>query len=263
MAGAQQIRGVVVEDSTSRPISGVKVELLSMDATVHAATVSTSTGWYELTARSEGEFMLRASHEAYRTVIALPVTFGPGESFTVVLRLRDGPIPLEPVVATAISRDRLSGYRERARRAAFGRFITRADIDKLGAYSLSHALRHTPEVRIERVRDGPFLTNGVFMRSLGDICLPTVFVDGVPTLPGQIVDVDDLISAEAVEGIEVYRTASSAPPELQPTFASADNLCGVIAVWSRQLPRVPFTAKRILSAGLLVGASLLLMGISR
>src|SRR5688500_14116539 len=168
IAAAQRIQGVVVEDSTKRPITEVKVELLAANGTVLARSSSTATGWFDLRPQGRGQFLLRASHEAYDSVAVLAVAIDSLETITVVLRLGGGPIPLEPVIAEGVSRHRLNGYRERARRGAFGRFITRADIDRIGGYTISHVLRMTPEVRIERVMDGAFVSEGVFMRSFGD-----------------------------------------------------------------------------------------------
>ena len=262
-AGAQQVRGVVVEDSTFRPLSGVKIELISNNTTT-AISFSNVTGWFELSPESAGQYLLRASHPAYQTVDVRTVTFRPQEMFTVVLRLRGGPIPLEALVVQGTARDRTSGYRERARRAAFGRFITREQIDKLGAYSMSHALRLTPEVRIERVRDGPFTTQGIFMRSFGDLCVPAIYLDGVPIPTGPGFDIDALLSAEAVEGIEVYRSALSAPMEFRMSpFMSPNNLCGVVAVWSRVLPGPPPTLLSVLYTAALIGSSLLVLELIR
>src|SRR5687768_1281585 len=158
ITAAQQIRGVVVEDSTGLAISGATVELLAADATVRATTTSAAIGWFDLLPQSGGQFLLRASHAAYRGVATLMVTLGPQEVITVVVRLRGGPIPLTPLVVKVTAFDGLGGFRERARRGAYGRFITRADLDKNGSFSLAHALRFTPEVVFQRVRDGPFMT---------------------------------------------------------------------------------------------------------
>jgi hypothetical protein len=255
ITAAQQIRGVVVDDSTGQPISGATIELLAADTTVRATTIANATGWFDLSAQGGGQFLLRAFHTAYRGVGTLAVVLGPNEVLTVVIRLSGGPIPLEPVVAKATVRDGLSGYRERARRGAFGRFITRADIDKNGAYSLAHALRFTPEVRVERVMAGPFPSEGVFMRSFGGLCLPTIYLNGV-AVPGGAFDINDMLSVDEVEGIEVYRSALSAPLELRG--GDSDMQCGVVALWTRPLPGKPLTFKRIGVAGLLVGVPILL-----
>ena len=263
--GAQKIRGAVVEDGTGRPISVAKIELLAPDTTLLATAISSATGWFELTPQSAGQFLVRASHTAYRSTVTIAVDFRTQEIMTVVLRLSGGPIPLEPLVVNATALDRLSGYRERARRGAFGRFITRADIDKLGGYNLAHVLRFTPEVHIERLQSGPFTTEGVFMRSFGGSCVPAVYLDGLPVPTDGVLDINSLISAEAIEGIEVYRSSLSAPMELRSLSAAAIDLsgCGVIAVWSLPLPGARLTAKRVAFAGLLVGLTILVARISR
>ena len=259
LSAAQQIRGVVVEDSTFRPISDVKIELLAADRTVLATSTSDAVGWFTLNAQGGGEFTLQASHDAYTNMDILTVVLGPQQTLTVLLRLSGGPIPIAPVIASAKIRDRLSDYRDRARKGVYGRFITREDIDKRGAYNLSHVLRFTPEVRIERVRDGAFTSDGVFMRSFGDLCVPSVYLDGIQVPTGLTFDIDALISAEAVEGIEVYRSSLTAPMEFRmPAFGGPD-LCGVIAVWSRPMPGVGLTLKRVVYAGLLVAVPIWFM----
>jgi hypothetical protein len=255
---AQQIRGVVVEDSTGQPISGAKIELLAADATVRASTSSAATGWFELLAQSGGQFLVRASHAAYRGVRTFAVTLGPQEVITVVVRLSGGPIPLAPLVVKASALDGLGGFRERARRGAYGRFITRADLDKNGSFSLAHALRFTPEVAIERVRDGPFMTDGIFMRSLGGSCVPGIYLNGLAMPVDRGFDINDLINVDEIEGIEVYRNSLSVPAEFVRLNDQPGVWCGVIAVWSRQGRGSPVTFKRVGFAGLLVGVPVLL-----
>ena len=263
IASAQQVRGVVVEDSTFRPIADVTVELRSLDGTVRATSVSAGSGWFELFAPGTGQFVIHAHHQAYTRTDTLALGFAGAEILTVVLRLSGGPIPLEPLTVRITAQDRLSGYRERARKGAFGRYITRADIDKYGGYSLSHVLRFTPEVRIERVSDGPFTVEGVFMRSFGDLCVPSVYLDGVPVPTGRVFDINALLSSDEVEGVEVYRSYLSAPMEFRLPAFDADMSCGVIVVWSRRPSLEPMSWKRMFFAESLVGASLLLLELLR
>jgi hypothetical protein len=264
ISAAQKIRGVVVEDSTGLPIADVKIELLTADTSVLVMSLSRATGWFELLPQSQGQFLLRASHPAYRGISTLAVDFRAAEIITVVLRLSGGPIPLAPVIARASAVDRASGFRQRMKAGAYGRFITRADIDKSGSYNLSHVLRFTPEVRIERVRDGPFTNEGVFMRSFGDLCAPAVYLDGVPVAIGRVFDINDLLSPESVEGIEVYRSMLSAPMELRlPAFTPSDMTCGVIAVWSRSVPGGGVPLKGLLLSGFLIGTTMLMKQLLR
>jgi hypothetical protein len=264
VGAAQQIRGVVVEDSSYLPIADVTVELITPDGRIRATSLSSGAGWFEMFVPGSGQFLLRATHQAYTRVDTLAIAVESNEIITVMFRLSGGPIPIAPLVVRGVMRDRLTGFRERASKGAFGRFITRADIDKLGGYDLAHVLRLTPEVRIETVRDGGFNSEGVFMRTFGDLCLPAVFLDGVAIPAGRAIDINSLLSAEAVEGVEVYRSAMSAPMEFRvPGFGAGDFFCGVIAVWSRPTARGQMTLKRAFFASMLVGASLLMTEILR
>jgi hypothetical protein len=257
ITAAQQIRGVVVEDSTGLAISGATVELLAADATVRATTSSAASGWFEVFPQSEGQYLLRASHAAYRGVATLAVSLGSQEVITVVVRLSGGPIPLAPLVVKASAFDGLGGFRERARRGAYGRFITRADLDKNGSSSLAHALRFTPEVVFRRMRDGPFITDGIFMHSIGGSCVPGIYLNGHAIPFDRGFDINDLIDVDEIEGIEVYRNSLSVPAEFVRLSEPPGVWCGVIAVWSRPGRGRPITLKRLGVAGLLFGVPVL------
>jgi hypothetical protein len=85
ITAAQKIRGVVVEDSTGLPIVDAKIELLKGDTAVLVMLVSRTSGWFELSPQSEGQFVLRASHPAYRGIGTLAVDLRALETITVIL----------------------------------------------------------------------------------------------------------------------------------------------------------------------------------
>ena len=92
VTAAQQIRGVVVDDSTGQAVADAKIELIGSDTTVRVSTTSAATGWFELRPPSGGQFLLVASHAAYQSVGTLAVVLGPQEIITVVIRLKGGPL---------------------------------------------------------------------------------------------------------------------------------------------------------------------------
>lgn len=73
LAAAQQIRGVVVEDSSYLPIADVMVELLTPDGRVRATSLSSGAGWFEMYAPGSGSYLLRATHQAYTRVDTLTI----------------------------------------------------------------------------------------------------------------------------------------------------------------------------------------------
>jgi hypothetical protein len=251
---AQQIRGVVVEDSTDTPIRGVTIQLLAEDSALLSSVTAAETGWFEFTTQRAGRFFLRVTHEAYSPSGLLQVVVEDREIVNVVVRLSGGPIPLEPLFVTARSRDRLSGFRDRATRGGQGRYITRAQIDQRNAVRVRDVLFFVPEIRIEPVRDGGLVTERFLMRSLGELCAPTVYLDGLPVLTDDAFDIDALISPDAIEGVEIYSSHLTAPLELHVPR----NTCGIVAFWTRQLPGRRMTWKRLLLGGA-IGAAILLL----
>jgi hypothetical protein len=253
----QAIFGVVVEDGTAAPIASVTVELLARDSTIQASTTTAASGHFSLPVRAGGRFYLRASHPSYTQSGGLAVAVKKQELVTVILRMGRTAIPLEPLLVTARSHDRASGFRERASGRGMGRYITRAEIDKRVANRPSDLLRTTPEVRIETVRDGSgvFTSNAILMHSLGEPCAPAIYLDGIPISMDFGVDVDDLITSELLEGIEIYQSYVSAPLELH----IPRDTCGVVAFWSRSARGSPLTLKRLGIGALLAGMMLLVM----
>ncbi|CAN5876285.1 hypothetical protein BH23GEM9_BH23GEM9_08090 [soil metagenome] len=238
---AQVIRGVVVADATRTPVPGMLVELLAGDSTVRASTVTGNAGWFQLPAGSAGRVFLRTSHPGHAPTGMLAVDVQENEIVTVVVSVDVSAIPLEPLVITARSRDRLSGFRQRAAHGGMGRYILREDIERLVAPLASDLLRMTPGVRIETVRDWTgFSSDIVMMRSLGELCAPTLYLNGMRMIHGSGFDIDALISTELLEGVEIYSSHVTAPLE----FHVPRDSCGVIAFWSRPGPPRRLTWKR-------------------
>lgn len=254
IASAQQIRGVVVHDSTDQPIAGATIELITQDSTVRATAVSSAIGWFQLSLPSHGRFLLRASHVVYGGGGAVEVVVGERELVNVVLRMTGGAIPLEPLSVTARSVDPLAGFRQRAAHGGQGYYLHREDIEKHAGARVSDLLRRMPGVRFDLVRDrsGFFTSETLLMRSLGELCEPTIYLDGVPMPPEFGMDINDLISTEALAGVEVYTSHLTAPLDLH----IPRNSCGVIAFWSRPTPGTRMTWKRAAVAGMIAGLML-------
>jgi hypothetical protein len=59
-------------------------------------------------------------------------------------------------------------------------------------------------------------------------CTPAVFLDGTKVQMSGIT-LDDLIRPADIEGIEIYRSMSEAPPEYQ----GLNSGCSAILIWTR------------------------------
>jgi len=118
---------------------------------------------------------------------------------------------------------RLAGYYQRLERRSGGQFITRTDIEKNDARSLSQLVSQSPGVNSVQLRVG----SAVRMR--GRNCRPLVWIDGV-SMPAAEVDLD-AFPLHTLHGIELYLGGTTAPMEY--TSHQNRSSCGSILLWSR------------------------------
>jgi hypothetical protein len=253
----QEVRGVVVEDDAGVPISGATVQLLAADSAVRATAVTNAAGWFRLSVAAGGAYRVRVSHALYTNAGDVALTVHSNELVNVVLRMGRGAIPLEPLVVAARSRDRLSGFRARASGHGQGRYLSRPEIERRNPTRPTDIFRMEPSVRLERLVIQDVWTEVLMMRSLGDDCEPAIYIDGFP-LPPRVgmsgISIDDLLTVDDVEGVEIYSSHLTAPLELHVP----QDACGVIALWTRPGRGRPHTWKRVAVGALLAGMILLL-----
>jgi len=247
----QTIRGAVLEGDTTEPVVGATIDLLSADSTLLRSASSDKRGWFELELESEGKYLLRPSHPSYTAAGIDTVSVGKHEIVTVVLRMGRTAIPLEPLVVTARSRDRLSGFYSRSERGGPGHFIHRDYIESRIASRPTQLLWMVPGVRIVPNADG--LSSVITLRGPAGRCAPDIFLDGLPVPQDIGMSIDDATAAALLEGVEIYDAYTISPPELPVTT----NNCGIVAFWSRRDAFRPFTWKR-LAIGILLGGIILL-----
>jgi TonB family protein len=182
-----------------------------------------------------GEATLTVRRIGYRPVtrsLALPS----GAALTV--ELEQLPQQIAAVVVNERKRGPYTGWLRdfnRRRDAGFGRFISRADIDRTNPTRTTELLRMVPGLQL-------YSTNtGSSIRIRNAPCPPLIVVDGAPALSGYL-DVD-IFSPQTLDGIEVYSGAATVPAELRT--ARGDDRCGVIALWSRMPAARPRGRKQV------------------
>ena len=197
-----------------------------------------------------GKYSLAVTHVAYARFTSQPIEVSAGQTVVVEIRLGRDVIPLQPLVVTARtnSRDRLAGFRERQAMNAFGKFVTREEIDRRPNTETSNLLANIPSVRVVPVKrnENPngLTTNLIMMRGGGNesspdgadistagLCTPSIFLDGTRMVQSASFPVDDLIRSQTLEGVEVYTSFASVPIEYQ-TMGD----CGAVLFWTRQDP---------------------------
>lgn len=138
--------------------------------------------------------------------------------------MRPQPVTLPAVVAEGnririIYDRRLQAFWQR-RKAGWGRFLSREEIEQRRPVHLSDLLRTMPGVVVERTG----ATTSIELIGGGTRCTPAIWID---KMPQDTTDLDTMIFPGHVEAIEVY-LGGETPVE----FHRPDE-CGAILIWSR------------------------------
>lgn len=249
-AGAQIIRGVVLDAAERSPIRGATIELVGA-LRPEARARSDSTGAFTLEAPHAGVWLVRATHASYVASAGDSVRVGAGETIDVELRLGREVIPLDPLIVMARSTGPFAEFEERRRRGSSGRFFTRSQIEARGVGRTSDLLRGVPGVTLAPIRGRPHRVLVRMQGSLG-VCEPALWIDGVqvPQMPESTLD--EMLSPGSIEGVEIYNSFSAAPPQY------ISGTCGVLLFWTRrgeEREGEPWRWKRVLAGA---GAALVI-----
>jgi hypothetical protein len=247
-AAAQGVlAGTVREDSTARPLAGVEVLLEGTDRRI----LTDAAGRFLLDGIPAGTRVALFRFVGYRAV-RLRMQLAAGDTVrNDVTLVRQGVQQLDPLEVTAApARPRGIGREalEERRRMGFGRFIDSTDLRRMEHRRVSDVLRGIPGLNLVRFSDCPPSQGcmveeraasgrgetSMFRGGRDTYCWMTVYLDGAYLYRsggiGKPPDFSRDIRVAALESIEIYRSASEAPPE----FSGAVGGCGVIVLWSRR-----------------------------
>jgi len=224
--GRTDINGVVV-DASGIAIVGARV---SVGASTSSA-ITDESGHFRLAHVPQGAAQIQARRLGFSPFdTTLAVAPDDRAALRIVMTAVPASLPLVQVSEHRTASDqRLSGFYSRVGKRG-GHYITRERLDRLISYRLGDVLGEVPGLRVVTGRGGG--PRQVTLRGSGTGCTPLFFVDGFPATAGAF-DVD-MIDASSLEGIEIYPSLSTVPPELLGP-RSLDR-CGVIALWSRPAP---------------------------
>jgi hypothetical protein len=225
-AVAQQTRGTIqgtVVDTAGRKMDQALITVIG----TNVSAITDTAGAYVLRQVPMGPVEVKVRRIGF-WADSLKITVRDSIPIRADFKLRPQVVQL---VGTEVLADPMTGkmgpFNQRRSRGV-GSFITRADIEKRQAASVSELLRYLPGVSIsQRMAGEPqpvHMQRSVNTTTTGK-CAVQIYVDGHPYQNG---NVDDF-SPNSVEGIEVYRSAS----EIPGAFRSRDATCGLIAIWTR------------------------------
>lgn len=221
-SGRGTVRGIVV-DSVGRGLARVQVSI----AGTPFGAVTSDSGRFTIRGIPLGSALVRARHVGFDPDSQrVPITELDTTSVKFVLHSSVVVLDAESITADP-TRGKMGPFNQRRSRGV-GSFITRAEIEKRQAGSVSELLRYLPGVGVsQRMAGEPqpvHMQRSVNTTTTGK-CEVLIYVDGHPYSGGNLDD----FSPNSLEGIEVYRSAS----EIPAAFRSRDATCGVIALWTR------------------------------
>jgi hypothetical protein len=229
-ASGQQITGILRDQDTGVALRGAMISLLDQGDAVRDRFLTDDEGRFTLTPPGPGEWRLGVELIGYRSLVTQPLEVAAREWITLELTLAIAAIPLEPLVVTArraIRNPNVLRFYERRDRAGgggFGSFVAREDIELRASGRPSDLLRSMPGVRV--VPGSPGRGSGIRMAAG---CVPAIFVDGAHINRRSAHDsVDDYVTMQDIEGIEVYRGAATHQTQYRDPGG-----CGLVLVWTR------------------------------
>ncbi|MEE9472806.1 MAG: carboxypeptidase-like regulatory domain-containing protein [Acidimicrobiia bacterium] len=215
--GTAMMTGTVTDSVTGEPIVAVAV---GINGTV--ATLTDLRGVFRIDNIELGTILLEIRRIGYRTIAAGMDLLEDGMAVDFNIKLVPLPIELTEIVVegdrTILASARMRDFYRR-RKQGLGHFFTRWEIEEQDPLVTSELLRMVPGVRLSA---NTFGINRISIRNCG---APTIYLDGMPSVPGT--ELDDLVSPDNVEAVEIH-IGAFIPAELM--FFGA---CGVIGVWTR------------------------------
>ncbi len=220
------LRGVVVDSADGALIENADI----LAASIRQVARTNAKGQFTLSKVPKGELAITVRRLGYQPQEQTVVLSG-GEHDSVKVVLVAQPAVLEAVAVDASERHRRQGIEDFyvRRTQGIGTYITRQQLEQLRGTQPTDALRTVPGIQLIRTRNGD---NAVRFTGTSSInhrdCPPSLWLDGQRVTNMEL----DQIPASNIEGIELYRGASTTPAQFwqgntQNTF------CGTIVVWSR------------------------------
>ena len=243
------VTGQVIDQVTERPVASARVSLRQPGGgAIVWQGAADPEGWFRVGRFDLGSWEIGVEALGFAT-LRHPVTFEQDGAAEIQIELSPEALELEPIVVTASRQSRLEaeGFFER-RRSGHGYTLIREEIAAAGLPSrVTDIFRRMPGVQVVASRNG--FTAALRLRQG---CTPRLVLNGTLLTSG-VTTFDDVLSAQDVEAVEVYHSATA-------PIRYGSNGCGVVMAWTREFGRIegrPWSWRRIAVAVGFVGAVLL------
>lgn len=248
----QVVRGTVVDDQNLARVLGATVRLVVGEERT-AGTETDANGAFLLALPGKGEYRLEVSRLGYRTALSQTFIVAGTDTLSVEFRVSPDAILLDPITVTGkthLGRRVFERHRDEWRK---GFFFDAAQVDSVAPQHPAQVY-DAVEKAVVHWGWGQYTTGGYgpvpsVQTFLGRGCM-LYMVDWVPVIPDPLVRQDwasdqlGNLQQEDVVAVEVYRSVTEVPPELQRYThrfrflaggAREDMVhCGLTVFWTRQ-----------------------------
>lgn len=216
------IVGTVEDRADGRPLAAVQLRFRQGrdESWIGAEVLTDEDGNYRTPALEPGQYQVRVQLVGYTTLESVVEVAG-ASPMTIDVQLSREAVELESIAVVARRNAYLerSGFYER-QRAGLGLVYDRSDLEGRGFSEVTDLFRTIAGVELRASES--ILSPYIWFRRMG--CRPDIVLDG--TNYGPDTRVNDYLTMQQVEGIEVYRGASTNPATL-----SSSN-CGSVVIWT-------------------------------
>jgi Carboxypeptidase regulatory-like domain/TonB-dependent Receptor Plug Domain len=213
------LRGTVA-DSAGAPIVGADVGIASL----HKLTRTDDHGRFAFEKLPLGPVELSVRRLGYEPQ-KVPATVSNTLEFSYTVTLSAQPAMLGAMDVSEKKRHQaIEGFHQR-RVVGIGAYVTRDDILARHANAPSEMLRSMSGLQVVRTRTG-FGVRFASASSGRRDCPPTMWIDGQRAAGMEV----DEIPIDDIEGIELYRGASTTPAQFS---RGAGPSCGTVVIWTR------------------------------
>ncbi|NIP80201.1 MAG: TonB-dependent receptor plug domain-containing protein [Gemmatimonadetes bacterium] len=220
----QMITGKVLDARDDDPVPAMSVVLRDVRGEPVDRGLTDPDGRFFFQVDDSGLYRLAVARFGYDSTATANVAVSPGQNLYLELRVQPKAFGLEPITVTAprvLPYLEASGFYDRMKRG-HGTFLGPRDLNRMPGAFPTQLLRRIPGVSVTA-------RGGVHMRGItsafGGSCSPTVYLDGTELRGASI---DDIVPASWIDGIEVYKGASTVPSRWR-----GHATCGVIAIWTK------------------------------
>ena len=215
LGGRAALTGVV-RSAAGQPLADAQVRVIDAAA---AAARTDSLGRFSLSGLPPGTQLLDIRRLGY-LITQIPVTLRDGETTTQNVTLARI-VSLDSIKVLA-QRTRYREFENRAKVAAFGKFLRTADLEKRVAFETSDFLRDAGFFIQGSGLDAKVVSpRSMGMNFSGRSCPANVVIDGM-----QHQDIN-LVPPQDVGAMEIYRSHSGAPIQY-------DSACGLVVIWTKR-----------------------------